>query len=115
MRARHLLPACLRDLVGQPLHDCACRCAGMIVVLTIGNGLAASLTGSYAPIPAGSNVNLSVLGNVDWVHWGLNTAESLDRKSGVPAIINNYTLIGSGNVVAYSYSDNTSSYRWEDG
>ncbi len=78
---------------------------------------AASLTGSFASIPQGSSVNLTDEGRIDWVHWGLYTESSLDRKAGVTPLINDFTIIYATNAYAYVYqfADNYNGYSWSDG
>ena len=78
---------------------------------------AASLTASFAAIPQGSNVVLTVAGPVDWVHWGLYTETSLDRKAGVAPLISDFTLLDATNGFAYVYefADNYNGYTWSDG
>lgn len=79
---------------------------------------AGSLIGSFAPVAAGSNVNLTVLGPVDWVHWGLHTDSSITRKQGVAPLIGNFSLVGdlaNNFLAAYQYTDNANGYTWLDG
>jgi len=75
------------------------------------------LSGSFANVTPGSNVNLTVLGPIDWVHWGLYTEGSLDRKDGVVPQISDFTLLDSSNGFAYvyQYADNNHGYSWSDG
>src|SRR5437879_132236 len=75
------------------------------------------LTGTYSGVPTGSNVNLTAIGPIDWVHWGLYTESSLDRKDGVVPQIDDFTLLDSNNGYAYvyQYSDNYNGYSWSDG
>jgi hypothetical protein len=60
-----------------------------------------------------SSVDLTSEGIADWVHWGLVTNTSIDRKAGVPAQISNFTPIGTSTV--QSYADNYSAFSWSDG
>src|SRR5947209_8256985 len=55
----------------------------------------ATLTGTFTPVPQGSVVNLTADGPADWVHWGLYTQSSLDRKFGVLPQIPDFKPIGS--------------------
>src|SRR5215510_15067832 len=71
---------------------------------------AATLTGSFASIPRNSVVDLSAAGSIDWVHWGLYSEASLNRKANVIPRISNFTTV-SGNhsnayVFAYQFADN---------
>jgi hypothetical protein len=58
--------------------------------------------------------DLSSEGTVDWVHWGLFTETSVDRKTGVAPQISDYVLLGVSNTV-YPYFDNPTGYAWTDG
>ncbi|MDE3066725.1 MAG: hypothetical protein KGJ60_04150 [Verrucomicrobiota bacterium] len=83
-----------------------------------GMGRAGTLTGTFTPIAAGSNVNLTAEGKLDWVHWGLYTADSLDRKADVAPQISNFTLVGDNSsytLAAYQYTNNANGYTWYDG
>src|SRR5206468_11850116 len=85
--------------------------------LSILAGQGATLVGSFASVPAGAAVNLTAEGPLDWVHWGLYTETSLDRKVNVVPQISDFSLAfphgfpGS----AYQFSDNWGSYSWIDG
>ncbi len=78
---------------------------------------AATLTGSFSSIPKGTVINLSAAGPVDWVHWGLYTATSLDRKAGVTPQISDFIPLDNtnGGVSIYQFSDNYNGYAWSDG
>jgi hypothetical protein len=81
---------------------------------------AGTLTGSFAPITAGSNVNLTLAGKLDWVHWGLYTETSVTRKNCASVQIGDLTLIldtnnPNGFIQAYQYTDNANGYTWSDG
>jgi hypothetical protein len=80
---------------------------------------AATLTGSVRAITQGSSVNLSTNGTIDWVHWGLYTESSLNRKAGVlPEIGDFITVSGldtNAFVFAFQFSDNYNGYTWTDG
>jgi hypothetical protein len=77
---------------------------------------AGTLSGTFQSIPTGSNVNLTAIGKLDWVHWGLYTETSIDRKASVSPQISNFTLLGDTNdfLAAYQYSGNSNSYSWYD-
>lgn len=77
----------------------------------------ATLTGTFAGIAQGSNVNLTALGALDWVHWGLYTETSVNRKANVMPVIGDFTLVGNTNgfLAAYQYADNFNGYSWNDG
>ena len=79
---------------------------------------AGTLTGAFSPITAGSNVDLTAVGRLDWVHWGLETADSLNRKANVTPQISNFTVIGDASdyvLTAYQYTNNYNGYTWQDG
>ena len=91
---------------------------GLIVLSS--SSQAASLTGDFASIPRNSVINLSEVGVVDWVHWGLRTATSLNRKAGVTPRIGNFTVLTdientNAFAVAYQFADNYNGYSWIDG
>ena len=81
---------------------------------------AGTLSVNFSPIATGSNVNLTMSGKVDWVHWGLYTVTSVDRKSCATPMISDFSLVGDiacSNCVltAYQYGDNANGYTWYDG
>lgn len=65
-----------------------------ITVSPSGGGQGAVLSGGVST-PTGT-VSLSSIGSADWVHWGLSSATSVNRKSGVAPQIGNFTMIGGG-------------------
>src|SRR5687767_14146624 len=78
---------------------------------------AGTLTATFNAIPAGSAVNLTAQGTADWVHWGLLTEASVDRKANVAPQIGNITPVAAsgGYVYMYQYADNYNGYTWSDG
>ena len=79
---------------------------------------AGTLTGSFASIPTGSNVNLTAIGRLDWVHWGLKSDSSIDRKGTVTPQISDFNVVYDTNfsyAAAYQYGDNANGYSWSDG
>ena len=78
---------------------------------------AGTISGTFNTVPAGSNVNLTAAGPIDWVHWGLYTETSVDRKDGVIPQISDFTLLDASNGFAYvyQYADNANGYSWSDG
>jgi hypothetical protein len=78
---------------------------------------AGSLSGSYSNLAFGSVVDLTAAGPADWVHWGLLSETSVNRKALVPAQIANYTpIVGvDGYVQYFRYADNWNGYSWTDG
>jgi hypothetical protein len=83
-----------------------------LTILTINAANAALLTGSVAPPPG--SVDLTTQGNTDWIHWGLNNVNDVNRKLTGLSQISNFTKIGTGtNVVRLT--DSPSKYSWIDG
>jgi hypothetical protein len=78
---------------------------------------AATLNVSFSSIATGTVVNLSQQGVLDWVHWGLFTETSIDRKAGVIPQISDFTLVDASNgyTYVYQYGDNKNGYSWNDG
>jgi len=72
------------------------------------------LTHSFAVVPAGTDVNLSLEGAIDWIHWGTFTEYAPDRKAGVQPKISDFTAVGNGEG-PYQYADNYNGYSWDDG
>ena len=77
----------------------------------------AVLNGSFATVPAASVVNLTTEGRIDWVHWGLSSETSLDRKAGVEPQISDFIPVDASNgfVFVYQFADNANGYSWSDG
>lgn len=65
------------------------------LLLTAGAGLAATLSGSLTPQPAGTTSDLSAEGNVDWAHWGLTTAGDVNRRLDGGATLGHLTALGT--------------------
>ena len=79
-----------------------------------------TLSGSFALIPQGSSVNLTTTGKLDWVHWGLYTENSLNRKAQVAPMISDFSVLGDWScstcfIDYYQYGDNWNGYSWYDG
>src|SRR5882724_4654684 len=94
--------------------------AAAVLWCNVGRLAAGTLNPSFSTIPSGTIINLTAAGPVDWVHWGLYTDTSLDRKAGVSPQISNFKPVyntGNSNAYAfvYQYSDNPNSYSWSDG
>ena len=58
------------------------------------------------------DVFLDAEGPADWVHWGLYTENSFNRKRGVVPLLNNATVSGDA---ANPFADNANTYTWADG
>jgi hypothetical protein len=98
---------------------------GMLAVAMLAGALtrleAGTLTGNFTPVAKGSNINLTVLGKLDWVQWGLGGDYAVNRKASV-ALIGNFTLLNRnfpGNPLNFSspywFEDTASSCAWQDG
>jgi len=79
-----------------------------------------TLSGSFSSIAVGSSVNLSVVGKLDWVHWGLYTDTSLNRKAQVAPMISDFNVLGDWTCPTcflgyYQFNDNWNGYTWYDG
>jgi hypothetical protein len=94
---------------------------GLLLVLTLKLAMsaadAATLTGSFVSIARGAVVDLTAEGPLDWVHWGLYTEASLDRKANVVEQISDLSLVAPSNFFgfAYQFGDNWAGYSWSDG
>jgi serine/threonine protein kinase len=71
-----------------------------------------SLSVSYAP--QNQTYSLTNEGTLDWIDWGLNTPQDVNRKANVQQQISNFTLIGNCTVQRDSYYSN-SNIEWFDG
>jgi hypothetical protein len=98
----------LRITVG--LLGCA---TGLLRAAVPGPGL----SGAFSNVAPGEVVNLTAEGEIDWVHWGLYTETSLNRKAGVLPQISDFTLLDApfGFAYVYPFSDNANGYTWSDG
>jgi len=78
---------------------------------------AGTLNVTFSSISTGAVVNLTTNGVLDWVHWGLETESSLDRKGGVVPQISDFTPVHptNGYTFIYQYADNWNGYSWADG
>jgi hypothetical protein len=87
------------------------------VMLSLLQAKGGTLSGSFASVAQASVVDLSAEGKIDWVHWGLFTESSLNRKAGVPQLIGDFILQDASNGFAYvyQYADNFNGYTWYDG
>jgi hypothetical protein len=90
------------------------RLASIVCALCASLGAhVATLFVTFTPIPQGTNVDLTAEGPLDWVHWGLYTDSSIDRKSRVTPQIPDCTPRGSTG--PFPYADNLNGYSWHDG
>ena len=107
-------------MLGKAVSVPGCLLGGFLLCASIGKLAAGTLFGGFAPIAAGSNVNLSANGNLDWVHWGLHTEASIHRKICGSLQIGNFiattdTNNPNGFVQVYQFADNANGYSWQDG
>jgi len=94
-----------------------CRFILLLESLFALSASAGTLSVSFNSVPAGSVVNLTTNGPLDWVHWGLFTETSIDRKGGVTPQISDFTTVdpSNGYTFVYQYADNYNGYSWTDG
>jgi hypothetical protein len=62
-----------------------------------------------------ASVNLSAEGTADWAHWGLASPTSFNRKSSLPQLISDVTLLNASPAALTNYSDNLVAFSWSDG
>src|SRR5262249_29872952 len=74
----------------------------------VGSG---ALTGAYSN-PTGPQ-NLTLVGTIDWAHWGLTGPASFDHKANVTPLISNFTAVGNG--TPNNLGDSAVGYTWTDG
>jgi hypothetical protein len=87
------------------------------LLMPLFSAFSATLSVTFNTVPQNSEVNLTSEGKLDWVHWGLFTDTSLNRKSGVTPFITDFILQDASNGYAYvyQYADNFNGYTWSDG
>jgi hypothetical protein len=76
--------------------------------VTTGGGI---LKGIVTTPPA--SVSVSVEGQIDWAHWGLDNANSFNHRSGIASRISDITKIGSGPLK--QLTDYAASLSWTNG
>lgn len=79
---------------------------------------AATLSGSFTPLPNPTNINLTAEGTLDWVHWGHSGPWSLERKYGVVQQISNTFLVTFDYIYVfgpYQLQGNALAFNWSDG
>src|SRR6266446_5124493 len=77
---------------------------------------AASLAGSFTPLPPGTSVDLTLEGSDsggDWAHWGYTSATSYDHKDGITPLISDYTVLGTN--APQQVINLGVDYTWTDG
>ena len=92
-------------------------------ILAITSAVAGTVQGSFALLPAGSNVDLTASGAIDWVDWGIYqypgdySSSLLNRKANVTPLISDFSTVGSPGLYDFVYQFTTSSngYTWYDG
>jgi len=77
----------------------------------------AMLTGSFTAVPAGTNINLTAMGPVDWIHWGQFTEFAYDRKVVPTNLISDFTILGNPLLGQgpFQLSTLSSGHSWQDG
>jgi len=74
----------------------------------------AVLNGSFQALAGGTNINLTAVGTLDWVHWGLGGGTNVNRKlSATPRISG--TVIGVGANPILQLTTNLTGTSWSDG
>jgi hypothetical protein len=56
-------------------------CLALLMLAASASARAASLTGSFTNLIAGTNINLTIAGPMDWAHWGFDPATNLFNRS----------------------------------
>ena len=90
----------------------------VVATLAVASPLGAgTLSVTFDSVPEGSVVDLTSEGKIDWVHWGLHTESSLNRKAGVAPLIADFERQDASNGFSYvyQYADNYNGYSWSDG
>src|SRR3954465_14041449 len=86
--------------------------AAAVGLFSVGLVSAATLTGTVTTPP--SSVNLTTEGTADWAHFGLSTANDINRKSTGGPQISALPLLGAGSAKA-RFNDSSSTYSWTAG
>lgn len=77
------------------------------------------LTGNFTPLITGTNINLTAVGAVDWIHWGQFTEFAYDRKFAATNFISDFTVIDKGQSAGdgpfQTSTFLTNGYSWQDG
>ncbi len=76
---------------------------------------AATLSGTVELLTAGTNVNLTAEGKLDWTHWGLLTEQSANHKYGLASQISFTPIVSSAYDGPYRQSDSVNGFLWNDG
>lgn len=63
--------------------------------------------------PPSDTIDLTNEGQIDWVQWGMNGPDSVNRKAGVSSQIGSYSIISGGTIK--QFSNNATNYTWSDG
>jgi hypothetical protein len=107
------VPAGLHQIVAQATDDQgAISISSPVEVFVHGTGgtLAGSIT---LPLGLPAAVNLTSEGTRDWVHWGLASKVSVNRKANVVPQVSDFTKLGPNAVERYD--DNYTAFSWDDG
>ena len=84
--------------------------ASLFWLVLVGGPLSAAITSA-----SGGTFNLSAEGSADWVHWGLTSATSVNRKSGVAAQIGPLTAVGAPALQWTNAPASRMTWVWSDG
>ena len=66
----------------------------LFLLLVVPSVHSAMLNVVFSPLPAGSAVNLSAEGTLDWIHWGLAAPADVNRLKGVVPAVSTFTVVG---------------------
>src|SRR5829696_547096 len=72
---------------------------------------------NFTKLETNAIVDLSKEGAIDWIHWGLDSETSQNRKMGVGSEISDFSVVYATNgfAFAYRYADNLNGFSWSDG
>lgn len=78
---------------------------------------AATLNGNFTVHPAGTSIELTDLGPVDWIHWGRFTEFAYDRKAVGTTAISDFSVLGNplSSEGPFRRSDLSAGCSWQDG
>src|SRR5487761_2793344 len=109
------------DLLPMKTRCCAFSLAGFLICTAFlpASG-AAALSGAFTPMPAGTNINLTAEGKLDWVHWGLGSAWTTERKYGVAQQLTNAFLAPWDKYFnfydgPFQFTSGADMFTWSDG
>src|ERR1051326_49756 len=74
------------------MKSCVCL---LMCATGLTSSYAATLIGSFVPLPSATNIDLSAEGTLDWAHWGLMSPTDFNHLNSTNQFIGDYALIGS--------------------